>query len=187
MENISVKELSMIEKFKAKAREFSMAYSTLTNIDLSGLTPDQKNEYEGLISTGENIRGTISWITESVDTVTGFFSDLFTFDGSPAVKNYINAPHHTTLGFLPLIPIAAVSASLAVMAKFITDVYLFERQMTEQKNLVASGSSPQAAADIVKKIRGTSFLETTGTIIKPIALAAGLWAAFKIYQTYKKA
>jgi len=183
-ENLTAQDVSLLEKFKAKAQEFSIAFNRLRNIDTSKLSPEQKKEYTSLRSSGDNIYNTIEWITSSVDNVTGFFSDFFSFDGVGAVKEYINEPKRQ-LGIVPLLPIAAISGALAIMAKFVTDVYLFERKITEQEKLVAQGVPIKEASEIVKKIGGNSTLETAKEIVKPISIAFGLWLAWRFYNSVK--
>lgn len=184
-QTLTVQDVSLLEKFKAKAAEFTQAFTSLVNMDTSALTPEQKDEYLSLRSTGDNIYSTIDWITSSVDNVTGFFSDFFNFDGIGAVREYINEPEQQ-LGIIPLIPIAAISGALAIMAKFAKDVYLFERKITEQNRLIAGGVPPAQAAEIIKKIGGNTFLETAKDIIKPVSIAFVLWLAYRFYNQWKQ-
>jgi hypothetical protein len=175
--NLSEQDKGLLQRFKDKADEFMSAWTTLNSI---GQVPaNLQGEYDDLQQTGNVIQGTISTLTQAVDTVTGFFSDLFTFDGVGAVRNYINdSPQQ--LGIAPLIPIAAITVALGTMGKFITDVYLFERKVSEQQRLVASGLHEAEAAEIINKMNGQGFTANLANIAKPIAFTVGAIMLFRM-------
>ena len=176
-EKLSAEDVSLLQQFKNKAGEFAGAWSTLNSIQ--DIPPNLRAEYEDLQGRGGVIQGTISAITQTVDTVTGFFSDVFTFDGVGAVRDYINdSPQQ--LGLAPLIPVAAITAALAVMGKFITDVYLFERKVNEQKRLVSTGMDQAEAADIISKMNGAGFTANLAQIAKPLAFTVGAIVLFRL-------
>lgn len=174
---LSEQDKGLLQQFRDKATEFMGAWSTLNAI--GEVPPNLQGEYNDLQQRGGVIQGTISTITQTVDTVTGFFSDLFTFDGVGAVKSYINdSPQQ--LGIAPLIPVAAITVALGTMGKFITDVYLFERKVSEQKRLVATGVPEVEAAEIINKMNGATFTGNLANIAKPIAFTVGAIMLFRL-------
>lgn len=183
-ENLTVQDISMIEKFKAKANEFMQALNKLNSID--DIPPNLQAEYSDLQGTAQYIQSTIGWITSTVDSITGFFSDFFQFDGISATRDYINGNNTNNLGLLPILPIAAITASLGVMSKFIADVYLFERKVTEQKRLEATGMQPEEAAQVVDKITGTGLVQNLAGIAKPVGFVLGTFFLLKIAKSYLK-
>jgi len=172
-EQLTQNDVSLLNRFKAKATEFMAAIDKLYTID--NVPANLQEEYSGLISTANIIQGTISTITGTVDSVTGFFSDYFGFDGVSNVRDYINGNRqNNALGFVPLIPVALISGALAAMTKFISDVYVFERKITEQKRLESTGVNPTKAAEIVSKINGQSLMQNLTSLAKPIGFTIGL-------------
>lgn len=176
---LSQQDVSLLQKFKNKADEFMGAWSTLNSI--GDVPANLAPEYEDLQQRGGMIQGTISTLTQAVDTVTGFFSELFTFDGVGAVRNYINdSPQQ--LGIAPLIPVAAITVALGTMGKFITDVYLFERKVSEQKRLVQTGVPESEAAEIINKMQGVGFTANLAQIAKPLAFTVGAIMLFRLFN-----
>lgn len=168
-----------LQRFKDKATEFMQVFTRLGSME--DIPPNLQQEYSELMDTGSNIFGTVSWITSSVDSVTGFFSDFFEFDGVQATRDFING-ETDQLGIIPLVPIAAVTGAIAFMSKYVSDVYLFERKVTEQKRLVASGISEREAADIVDSISGKGLSANLADIAKPLGFAIGAFVVLRIIR-----
>jgi len=186
-ETLSTNDISLLNRFKAKASEFMIALDRLNSID--NVPGNLQEEYSGLRSTADYVQGTINWITSTVDSVTGFFSDYFGFDGVSGVRDYINGDNRyndQSMGVIPLIPLAAISGAVALMSKFIVDVYVFERKVSEQKRLENTGMSPQQAAEVVDKIKGKTLTDNLAGIVKPVAWGLGLFFISRIIMGYKK-
>lgn len=179
-EKLSAEEVSLLQRFKNKATEFMAALNRLNAI--TNVPPNLQDEYNTLQGQATIVQGSIGWITETVDTVTGFFSDVFQFDGVSAVRSYINNETPNTLGFAPLIPVAVISGALAAMGKFISDVYLFERKVTEQQRLVAGGMPESQAADVVSQITGKGITANLADLAKPVAFALGAMIVLRMMR-----
>ncbi len=183
-ETLTTSDVSLLNRFKLKADEFMIALGRLNAIN--NVPDNLQEEYSGLRSTADYVQSTITWITSSVDSVTGFFSDIFNFDGVSGVRDYINGQNVGNMGLVPLIPLAAISGALALMSKFIADVYVFERKITEQKRLENTGMSPMQAADVVDKIKGQTLTDNLASIAKPVAWGFGLFFLSKVIRAYMK-
>lgn len=177
---LSAQDISLLQRFKNKAEEFMTAVGRLDQI--GHVPPNLVAEYNALQGQASIVKNSISWITETVDTVTGFFSDVFQFDGVDAVRSYINNESPNTLGFAPLIPVAVISGALAAMGKFISDVYLFERKVTEQQRLVAKGMPEDEAADVVSQITGKGITANLADMAKPVAFALGAFVVLRMLR-----
>lgn len=174
---LSQQDKSLLQQFRDKATEFMGAWSTLNSIQ--NVPPNLRAEYDDLQQRGGVIQGSVSALTQTVDSVTGFFSNMFSFDGVGAVRDYINdSPGQ--LGIAPLIPIAAITGALAVMGKFITDVYLFERKVSEQQRLVSTGMPESEAAEIINKMNGQGFTASLAQMAKPLAFTVGAIMLFRL-------
>ncbi len=182
-QNISPHELSMLDKFKKKAADFMQAVNSLYS--LGTIPPSLQNEYSSLRSTADDIKSSIKWITGTVDSVTNFFSNTFSLNGSDYVSNYINGDSSQNMGFISLIPLAAIIGSMALMTKFISDVYVFEQKLSEQKRLEKTGLTPGAASKIVDNMQGNT-LKSLSTLVKPIAITVSLIYGAKIIKDFIK-
>lgn len=173
-------DTNMLTRFKGKADEFMSALTRLNSIQK--IPPNLQEEYSDLQSSAGYIKATITTIVSTVDSVTGFFSDFFGFDGVSATKNYINN-RPSQLGLIPLVPIAAITGALAIMTKFISDVYLFERKVQEQLRLESTGMPPADAAKIIGKMSDQGLLQQLGSIARPAGFAIGAFFIFKIIKS----
>lgn len=181
--DLTTQDISLLEKFKVKAAEFMQALDKINSIE--DIPPNLQEEFSGLMYTAQTIQSSIGWITTTVDSVSGFFSDFFGFNGVAATRDYINGKPND-LGVVPLLPVAAISGAIALMSKFIADVYVFERKVTEQKRLEASGIAPQEAAKMIEKITGQTALQSLAGIAKPVGFALGAFFILKIAKGFFK-
>jgi hypothetical protein len=182
MEDLTPQDVSMLEKFKAKTREFSDAFNRLTSMRVDAQSSQSmRDEYADLVETGQSIKDKIQYITQKVDDATGFFSNLFDFDGFGMVRNSVNR-HPVGLGILPLIPIALMGGALAYMGSYIADIYLFERKITEQKRLESQGYNADDASQIVQRTVKKGMFAGAADIAKPVGFAVGAFILFKIVQ-----
>jgi len=182
--NLDTNDVSLLNRFKAKANEFMNALDRLNNI--GEVPPNLAEEFSYLTTTAEVVSGTIQTITGTVDSVTGFFSDFFAFDGVAATRDYINNKPAQGMGLIPLIPVAMIAGAIAAMSKFIADVYVFERKITEQKRLEATGMKPEQAAQIVDKISGQGVIQQLQGLAKPVGFALSLFFISRIIKAYVK-
>lgn len=172
-DQLTPQDMSWLEKFRQAAIEFRDALASLVSMQSYVQSrPALKKEYDGLMSTGSTIKATVEYITTTVDKVTGFFSNLFGLGNMP-----MYARPSSQLGVIPLIPIAMISGAVAVMGKWVRDVYLFERTVSEQKRLESRGLSPSEASAIVQgnssAAGGDSLFGAFSPLIKPAAVLVG--------------
>ncbi len=162
--------MEIIEKFKSKAQEFLQALNKLNSIQ--DIPPNLNGEYSRLQNEAQNIQSTIGWVTSTADSVHSYVTDFFGYNTADTLDNYTTG-NSGRLGVLPLAPIAAISAGIAVMSKFISDVYVFERKVTEQKRLESSGMPPEKAAEIVDNIDNGSTIKSITALAKPLLFIGG--------------
>ena len=79
------------------------------------------------------------------------------------------------LGVVPLIPIAVIGGSLALMGKWIFDSKKFVGKIEEVKRLERKGYSSEQAVNMVEKLLGEKSLINLGKIM-PIILIVGIGA-----------
>lgn len=177
-EQLTQSDLSWLEKFKAEALRFRDAYNALVSKQaFASERPELRAEYDALYSRGAVIKGTIDSLTQAVDRVTGFFSGatsavkrFFGLDGVPVMPALSGR-----LGVVPLIPIAMIASAVALMGKWVADVYLFERKVTEQQRLESDGVPAVEAAAIVRGMSaGSGFSGVLDTLKTPILIGGGL-------------
>lgn len=189
-EQLTTDEVSTLDRFRAKAREFIDAFNRLTSLDVP---PALQSEYSRLYAVGNTVKNTVQALTRTVDTVVGAISSaagyvgsIFGFNGvepvQAAVRDTFNGRYRSArFGALPLIPIAAIVAAIAAMTSFISDVYLFERKVTEQKRLESQGVAPQQAAQIVNQSVRPGLLASVESVGRLVLFGAVLyfgWQAF---------
>ncbi len=181
--NLTQSDVSILQRFKNRALEFSTAWKKL--LSLSPVPPSLESDYQALKSTGNEIHGTIQWITQAVDSVSSFFGGIYN-DVSQKITQFLNGDPEESLGFVSLIPIAAILASMAVMAKFVSDVYIFNRKVEEQHRLERSGMTSQDASKIVANIQGPGLTGNLVKIVKPIGWVIGLFYLAKIVKNFAR-
>lgn len=170
-EQITKEEVSLLEKFRQKAIEFRDAWDTLTNYEQTAAeVPELDEEYQELHSRGSWIMDRVNQLTRAVDAVTGWFGGVF---GSPE-----------RLGALPLIPIAAITAAVAYMSKWVADVYLFERKVTEYQKLKEEVGHDKAA-EMIGDMGGGGIMAAVRDVAKPAGIAVGIWAAWQLFNSPK--
>lgn len=178
-DNPSQSDVNLITRFKTTAGEFSNVYQTLKNRES---TPEiMSAERDVLLKRGAAIMASISWVTNTVDSISGVLSNILNYNGSQEVSNYINNSG-TSLGALPLLPIAAISGSIAIMTKFISDIVIFNRKADEQIRLEAEGVAPERAAEIVAGMGKGANLAGLLSLAKPIILAFGIFYTIKLLK-----
>lgn len=177
---LTQEDIGILEGFRKKAIEFRDAFVRLeSNRAYAMARPDLADEFEGLHENGSVILSTVEYITRTVDAATGFFSDAWAaasstfkrFFGLGAVM--VRPPQN--LGFIPIIAGATIAGSVAVMGKWVRDVYLFERKVTEQKRLESEGLTPAEAAALVAQTGGGGGLldELLGDVKAPLLVLGG--------------
>lgn len=181
---LTEQDLSWLDKFRVEATRFRDAFLALGSTrEFAQSRPELKAEYDALSSRGQTIKSTVEYITRTVDQVTGFFSDAWASTSSAAKRFFgLGIAPPRNLGIIPLIPIAAITGAVALMAKFVSDVYLFERKVGEQKRLEDQGLSPGEASSIVRNTVGGGLFDVLGGLKWPLLAAGGVWFFVKVIQ-----
>jgi len=177
--SLSQTDLSVIDQFKKQARDFWRLYTTMG--DDARFVATQNNsvqkEYADLMSRGQTIRSGVERATSVVDgagsmidSARNWFSDTFGLSG----LRYAEGLAGTQLGFIPLIPIAVVAGSLALIGKWVNDALVFNRRINEMKRLQSQGMTPNQAANIIDKIMPKGFGASVTGLVMPIALVGAI-------------
>lgn len=184
MSDITQEERSYLDRFKDAINSFKQAYQRLMNIDMSNINnPQLQREHSALTKKAQSIKSTVEKITKTIDGVVGWFGDMFGLSDVPdhAIDGINNYNPHSPMGIAFLIPIAAIAGALSLIGKFVSDVYLFERKVTEQKRLEVM-IGPEKAASVIAKLDSHSLfnLSNVGTV----GVLAGV--GFVLYKLFNK-
>jgi len=125
---------NLVGQFRAKAQQFEQIYNKLMSDQSYALSnPALASDYRALLQIGRVTRAKIIATRNKIDSVIGWLKGLVGMN---------------ELGFIPLIPIAIVAASLAAITKWVTDAYAMSARIDEAKRLEAKGVPPERAAKI---------------------------------------
>lgn len=147
------------------------------------------SEYDAIMGRAASLRSTIADYLGKIETAMGWFRQVVPFSESSP-----DAPQGTWeaegwglngLGAIPIIiGVAAISAALAAVTKFLTDAWSLARRLQEQARLEASGLSPQEAAAVVERTVGesaaSSIVKSAG---KVVLLGLAAWVGWRLYET----
>src|SRR3990172_7053317 len=98
-EELTQQDIGMLDKFRQTAIEFRDAFLSLEqNRSYAMSRPDLRAEFEGLHGEGSMIKSTVEYITRTVDSVTGFFSDAWA-SASGAARRFFGLGGFS--GFMP--------------------------------------------------------------------------------------
>ena len=150
-------------RLQAAARDLDAAVARLQGQRAYALSrPNLRADYEAKIAEIETARGRIVWLRDAIRSVMSFFGVEL-----------------SGLGFIPLIPIAAVAAGVAFVAKLAADSITLSKRIGEQQRLESQGVPPAEAAKIVAKTAGDSGGLFAGlsdvVLLIGIGLGAFLW------------
>jgi hypothetical protein len=124
--------------------------------------PELAAQWQAKRSEIESARGRVTWLRDTIRSVMSYFGTEL-----------------QGLGFLPLIPIALVTAGVAYVANIAASAWELSRKIGEQQRLEQGGLTPAQASVIV---RGNAAAGPAGTAdtIKTMAIVGGL-AFFAFY------
>jgi len=194
---------SIIASFESKAAQFAQAMSDLQSQDTSTYPPDLLAEYQSLMSQGNATQSTIATVQQGLQdvknalvgawsSVTGFWQSAaptaaLTSGANPAATEGMSPMTAALLqgmgglGFLPLIPIAIVAASVAALAYFLSNYAQFSQKVA----LLKQGYTPAQIAQATATGGGL-----TGTLGALVWIAAGIAAVIflpKLIGQYRSA
>lgn len=169
-----------IEKFKERARQFMEAFELLIQLGKSPAlksSPELQREYNDLLSEGNNLKAKIEWLNQKIDAVMIWGKDSFGSYDSQDLREYT-----TELGAFPLlalIPIAAIAGVLALITKYLSDVYMFQKKMQTFHDLVeVKKVPPSEAARILGEMTFKPSLMGVGTLVKWVVIGGILWYVY---------
>jgi hypothetical protein len=170
-ESISADDLSMIEKFKSHAANFWQQYKNLQAKNAYVANhPDLQEDYANLLDRGSTIRTTIETVTAGIDKAVGWVGGTVGVSGVQVLNG---------LGFLPVLALLVSAGGLALIGKWVSDAYAFNKKVEEMKRLEAQGMTPQQASAIVGKLYEGEPLITFGKVGVPLVALAVLFAMWK--------
>lgn len=142
----------VVGKFRNAAADYDRAISTVqTYADVAAESPELKAQYDAAMSTYETLKEKIAYVQQAVASAMGWFRNLFSAV-SPAMRD--GGMHG--LGILPLVPIALVSGTLAVVAYEAKQVWTLNAKLSAAADLRRQGVPPAQAAEMVATITGES-------------------------------
>jgi hypothetical protein len=103
-----------INSLRQKGAEFSRVYDTfLSNQSYALSNPALADEWLSIKSKADAVRGTISYINNVVDSASNWLSGVFGLSGTQL--GCAACDHHKQLGWLPLLPVAYVTAAVTAL------------------------------------------------------------------------
>lgn len=148
----------LVGKFRNLANQFMSSWNYLLSQQAYvNAHPELKSDYTALMSRGVSLRSTIE---STLSTIQGAMDWL---------KNWFG------LGLIPLIPIAVLAGSIALVTKWVTDAYALKARIDEQQRLEAKGLTPQQAANVLKQSAGEpskGIFDTLAANVQNIAIGA---------------
>lgn len=170
-----VAQLPVVERFKLRAKLFWTYYLYLKGLNDSALSPELRAARANLLKVGNILHAAISKLAGAYDAISGWFTKVF--GHAPA-----SSPQ-STLGVVPLIPVAVIGVSLAAITKWSADAYTFAKKATLAEQLSSRGASPAEIAKALDSIGdGGSFFPDI--IKKPLYLGGALLAVYAAYKLY---
>ncbi len=166
-------------KFRALSAQFEQARHRLMN-EPPPPDPALAAERLALLSRSQSVGNTVSQIRSALDDVTAALSGAWdqVTGAWDWIADRIGIPRTEEpqslqgLG-LPIIPIAAVLAALAVITAFLTDYASFQRRADLFREAVAAGSSPEQASAIVARMAESGgLLSTFGASVPWLGIGA---------------
>lgn len=162
---------SAIQSLRDKGGEFMAAYNRLASDETRfSAYPDLYAQWQSLMSKGDDIKATVSYIASAVDNAGSFLNKTFGLSGMNAV------------GLFPLIPVAVAVGAVAAISAFMYSYSALEDSLT-RRELADKGYS---GTDI-GAMGGPSIMGDVSMTVKYIALAAfGIIVLPKLMDAMKK-
>lgn len=150
-------------RLKGAAKDLDAAVQSLESQRAYALArPDLRAAWQSKMSEIESARGRVTWLRDAIRSVMSFFG--VELQG---------------LGFLPLIPIALVTAGIAYVANIAASAWELSQKISEQQRLEQRGMTPQQASAIVRGNAAAGPAATADTI-KTVAIVGGI-ALFALF------
>jgi len=152
-----------VGKLRDKSNEFArVRFDLIENRNMVPRDPRYINEYNDLVHRSKLIEENVRKVMSGVDYVANLFKSTF---------GEANAHSMGQIGVIPLVPLAIIGGSVALLSKWLTDAYMFVAKMNKVKELEASGMSTQQAIATVKQLSPSPFDGIMGML--PMILLGG--------------
>lgn len=159
-----------IEQLKSTARKFMAAYAHLVKIRPDPARyPVQYKKWSELKSYGDKTRASVGWITKTIDTTGNVADSIWYGVTHPFGYNTFNL---SGLGFLPLIPMAGVAVTGAVIASSIAAMTYFISSAYEYAKF--ADASPEVRAELQKRAASSSGITGILGSITGLLVVAGI-------------
>lgn len=172
-----------VTAFKLKAKQFQAALDWLLNNreNVANIARDNSalsTEYGNLLNRGQKIKSVLRSVTAKIDTAVQWFKS--TFSGYDASAYMEESQQMGVLPAVAFVAITAIAGAIALMGKYITDVYLFQKKLEEIKRLESKGLTPSQAANIVQKTSPQGLVVSMGGSFKILAIGGTLYVLYNI-------
>jgi len=157
---------SQLAAFKVKANTFASLYSDLQKMSgIAAKNPALAAQYNSVMTEGNIIQRT------TMDLLSKIGQGLSVMRGDSLSGG---------LGFLPLIPIAAVTGVTYTLGRWIDNAYAMKTKLATVDQAIKAGASPDAIAREASKPlpMDTTITSDVKDILKYGLIAAGLYLAF---------
>ncbi len=122
-------------RLKKAAADLDAAVNALdAQRDFALSRPDLAEDWQVKRDEIETARGRVTWLRDAIKSTMSFFGVEL-----------------SGLGFLPLIPLAVVTAGVAYIANLAAESWALSKKIGEQQRLEARGLTPQQAAALVQQ------------------------------------
>lgn len=152
-------------KLKSAAADLDSAVAELQSRRSYAMSrPELAADYNSQMSDIESARSRVTWLRDTIRSVLGAFG--VQLDG---------------LGFVPLIPIAVVTAGVAYIANLAASAWSLTKRIDEQQRLEAQGMTPQQASAIITRnaeagtLTGAIKEAVPALVVLGVGLAAWWW------------
>lgn len=137
-----------VDRLRVKGEEFTRVYDLIINSeDIASTNDALYSDYESIKFKGNAIKATIEKVTLLIDEAFNASSNII---GKDNTINMIENNHYMGgLGFIPLIPIAAITAAIAAITYWVNDAMQYLSKVEQVKNLINRNVPPEKAYDIV--------------------------------------
>jgi len=152
-----------VGRLRDKSNEFAQARFNL--IENRNVVPrDEKYiaEYNDLVRRSKLIQGNVQKVMGGVNYVANLFKSTF---------GEANAHSMGQIGVIPLVPVAIIGTSVALLSKWLTDAYMFMTKINKVKELEAGGMPTAQAIATVAKMSPPAFAGIMGFL--PMLLLGG--------------
>jgi hypothetical protein len=161
-----------IDKLKSTARKFLAAYTSLDKIRPDPVRfPAQYKKWAEIKSYGDKTRESVAWITKTIDTAGNVADSVWYGVTHPFGYNPFNL---AGLGILPLIPVAGVAVTGAVIASSIAAMTYFISSAYEYGKF--ADATPEVRAELQKRAASTGIASITGMLgsVTGLLVVAGI-------------